>query len=325
MRRFGHDGASGLLFALLSAASFSLSGSFASGLLNTGWTPGAVVLCRVAIGALCLAPFVVVALRGRWFLLRRNARLIVIYGAVPMALTQFAFFSAVSHMDVGPALLIEFTAPAVVVLWLWLRRGERPTRITVLGGAIVAVGLVLVLDLVAGGADLAPIGAIWALIAMAGCVVYFVLSADTSVGIPPLALAGCGLVVGTVALGLLGGIGALPLRATTAAPTYAGTTTAWWLPLLGLGVVTAGVAYCAGIAATRRLGSRVASFVALLEVVGGVVAAWILLDQVPGVVQVAGSALVLGGIVLVKLGERPLDRVHVNGEVDVSEGLLARG
>src|SRR3954447_7836559 len=155
MRRFDNDGMSGLLFALLSAGSFSLSGSFATGLLDTGWSPGAVVLCRMTIGALVLAPFVVVALRGRWSLLRRNARLIALYGAVPIALAQFSFFSAVSHMDVGPALLIEFTAPAAVVGWLWLRRGERPTGMTVAGGAVVAVGLVLVLDLLSG-ANLAP-------------------------------------------------------------------------------------------------------------------------------------------------------------------------
>ncbi len=200
-------------------------------------------------------------------------------------------------MDVGPALLIEFTAPAAVVLWLWLRRGERPTRITVLGGAVVAVGLVLVLDLLSG-ADLAPIGVMWALFAMVGCAAYFIISADGSNGIPPLALAGCGLAVGAVVLGLLGGLGVLPMHAATTAPTYAGTSVPWWLPLLGLGVITAGIAYCAGIAATRRLGSRLASFVALLEVVFGVVAAWVLLDQVPGMIQVAGSALVLCGIVL---------------------------
>ena len=66
-----------------------------------------------------------------------------------------------------------------------------------------------------------------------------------------------------------------PRRSTPAAPL------SWWLPLLGLGVVTAGLAYCTGIAASRRLGSRLSSFVALLEVVAGVTFAWLLLDQLP--------------------------------------------
>ena len=51
-----------------------------------------------------------------------------LYGAVPVAGTQFAYFSAVAAMDVAPALLIEYTAPAVIVVWLWLRHGSVRVR-----------------------------------------------------------------------------------------------------------------------------------------------------------------------------------------------------
>ncbi len=293
----------GLGLAVLSAASFGLSGALARGLLDAGWSAGAVVLVRIAIGALVVAPFAVAALRGQWGSLRRNARLVLVYGAVPVALTQFAYFSAVGEMDVGPALLIEYTAPAAVVAWLWLRRGERPSGLTLAGAGLAAVGLVLVLDLVSG-ADLAPVGVLWALVAMLGAASYFLLSADTSTGVPLVGLAGAGLTVGALGLVLLGLVGVLPMRATTASPDYAGTAVPWWLPLLGLGVVTAGIAYCAGIAASRRLGSRVASFVALLEVVAGVAFAWLLLDQLPGTLQWVGGTLIVLGVVVVKLGER---------------------
>ena len=294
----------GLAFALASAATFGMSGALARGLLDAGWSPGAVVLARIAIGALVVAPFALAALRGRWGVLRRNARLVVVYGAVPVAFTQFAYFSAVGKMDVGPALLIEYTAPAAVLVWLWLRRGERPSGLTLAGAGVAAVGLVLVLDLLSG-ADLAPLGVLWALLAMGGAASYFLLSADTGSGVPPLALAGGGLVVGALGLAVAGAIGVLPMRATTASPDYAGTTVTWWVPLLGLGVVTAGIAYCTGIVAIRHLGSRVASFVALLEVVAGVGFAWLLLDQLPETLQLVGGVLVVAGVVVVKLGERP--------------------
>ena len=71
----------------------------------------------------------------------------------------------------------------------------------------------------------------------------------------------------------------------------------------GLGLVTAAVPYVTGIAATRRLGSRLASFVALSEVLFAVVFAWLLRDQVPHPVQVLGGVLVLAGVVLVRAGE----------------------
>jgi drug/metabolite transporter (DMT)-like permease len=294
----------GLVLAIASAASFGLAGPLARGLLDVGWSPGAVVLARITIAALVVAPLAVRALRGRWRELRANAALVLVYGAVPIAGAQFAYFSAVAQMDVGPALLIEYTAPAAVVAWLWLLHGERPQRRTLAGAGVAAAGLVLVLDL-RSGAGLSLGGVLWALGAMVGLATYFVLSARTSSGLPPQALAGGGLAAGAAGLGALGAIGVLPLHATTAAPAYAVGAVAWWLPLLGLGVVTAGLAYITGIAASRRLGSRVASFVALLEVVAGVVAAWLLLDQFPGTLQLAGGGLIVAGVVIVKLGERP--------------------
>src|SRR5688500_8236581 len=288
----------GLALAVASAMSFGLSGSLARGLLDAGWSAGAVVLARLAIGALVVAPIAAHALRGRWSALRANAWFILVFGAFPVAGAQFAYFSAVQRMDVGPALLIEYTAPAAVVVWLWLRHGERPGPLTVAGAGLAALGLVLVLDLLSG-ADLAPGGVLWALIAMVCAASYFVLAANPRPNLPPVALAGAGLASGALVLAALGAVGVLSMHATTASPAYADSTFPWWLPLLGLGIVTAGLAYCTAIAASRRLGSRLASFVALLEVVAGVTFAWLLLDQLPGTLQLAGGALIVAGVIVV--------------------------
>jgi drug/metabolite transporter (DMT)-like permease len=94
------------------------------------------------------------------------------------------------------------------------------------------------------------------------------------------------------------------MRAESVDVDLAGTSVAWWVPIVLLGVVTAAVSYVAGIAAIRRLGSRLASFVALLEVVSGVLWAWFLLDELPHAVQLLGGVLILAGVVAVKLGER---------------------
>jgi drug/metabolite transporter (DMT)-like permease len=298
---------SGLGFALLSAASFGLSGALASGLLDNGWTPGAVVLARIGVAALVVAPFGVAALRGRWHVLRTNARTLVVYGLVAVTATQFFYFSAVAHMEVAPAILIELTAPAAVVVWLWLRHGERPGRLTLAGAGLAVLGLVLLLDLLSG-AVLSPIGVLWSLAAMVGCATYFLMSADEDNGLPPIALAAGGLLVGAVSLALLGLIGVLDMAISTESVTLAGATVVWWVPIVLLGVVTAAVAYVAGIAGIRRLGSRVASFVALAEVLFAVFWAWLLLGELPRPVQLLGGALIVAGVVAVKLGERTTAR-----------------
>lgn len=294
--------ASGLGFALLSAATFGLSGALASPMLQAGWSAGAIVLVRIGVAAIVVLPFGIRALRGRWDLVRRNARLIVGFGALAVAGAQFCYFSAVQHMQVGPAILIEYTAPAAVVVWMWLRHGQRPGPVTLVGAGLAVLGLVLVLDLVSG-ADLSLAGVLWALGAMVGAATYFIVGGSDDNGLPPLALAAGGLVAGTVVIAALGLAGVLPMRTATASVEYAGQGVAWWVPLLLLGVVTAAVPYTSGIAGIRRLGSRLASFVALLEVVASVLFAWLLLDQLPLPVQLLGGVLILAGVVVVKLGE----------------------
>lgn len=298
-----HRATAGLSFALVSAVTFGMSGALARPLLEAGWSSGAVVLTRVGVAAVVVAPFGAYALRGRWQLLLRNAGLVAVYGTLAVAGAQFCYFSAIQYMQVGPALLIEYTAPAAVVMWMWLRHHQRPGRLTLVGAAAAAVGLGLVLDLLSG-ADLSMPGALWALAAMVGAASYFVISADESNGLPPLALAAGGLVSGTAVLALLAVAGLLPMRSTTTSVDYAGTTVSWWVPLVLLGLVTAAIAYTTGIAAGRRLGSRLASFVALTEVVAGVLWAWILLAELPGAVQLLGGVLIMAGVVAVKVGER---------------------
>jgi drug/metabolite transporter (DMT)-like permease len=293
----------GLAFAVASAVSFSLSGTIAVGLFASGWSPGAVVLVRVAVGALVVLPLGIASLRGDWGALRRNAGLLVAYGVLAVAGAQFCYFSAIQYMQVGPALLIEYTAPAAVVGWMWARHGHRPGPVTLAGVAVAAVGLVLVLDVVSG-AELSAAGVAWALAAMVGAATYFIINGKGDTGLPPLTLAAGGLVVGALTLGILGATGLMPLTGSTAPAQYPTTEVPWWLALAVLGVVTAGMAYVTGIAAGRRLGSRLSSFVALLEVVCAIGFAWLVLQELPRPIQLLGGVLILAGVVAVQRGEQ---------------------
>lgn len=292
----------GLPLAVAAAFAFGSSGAWARGLIDAGWTPGAAVTVRVWVAALVLLVPTVLALRGRWRALRQNAGMVAAYGLLAVAATQLCYFQAVAVMDVGIALLIEYTAPVAVLLWLWMRRGERPTRRSILGAGIAFVGLVLMLDIVTG-AQVDVIGVLWALGAMVGAASYFVLSARADTGIPPIALAGSGLLLGAVGLSLAALIGVLPFAWTTADVDYRFGAVPWFVPVLAIGVIATALAYVLGIVSTRMLGSRLASFVALAEVVAALLFGWLLLGQLPGPLQALGGVLVLAGVVVVKLGE----------------------
>lgn len=302
MQGMTHDMRRGLAWSVLAAVTFGLSGTMARPLLDEGWTPAAVVLVRVSIAAAVLAFPTFRALRGRWSLLGQEAGFVAAYGLIVVAFTQFGYYSAVAHMDVAVALLVEYTAPVVVLGWLWLRHGQRPSVLTGVGAAVAILGLLLVLDVFSQSAQVSAVGMAWALSAMCGCAVYFVLSAHPS-ELPPVALAGTGMVLGGGVLAVLGVMGVLDMQANTAPVHFRQVTVPFWLPLMIVGVVATAVAYLCGINGSRLLGSRLGSFVALLEVVAALIVAWVFLGQEPRPVQALGGFGILLGVVLVKFGE----------------------
>ncbi|MEJ9077526.1 EamA family transporter [Gordonia malaquae] len=296
----------GLAFALVSACSFGLSGAMARSLLDIGWTAGAAVTLRITIGALALMIPAAISMTGRWHTFRepRVIGSLFGYGVLAVAVPQLCYFYAVQTLQVGVALLIEYTAPVVVIAWMWIRHRQRPTLLTFVGAVIAAAGLTLVLQIF-GSVSLDAAGVAWALGAMVGAAGYFVMSGNSASEIPGIAMAAGGLLSAAVMLGLSGAVGVLPMSMSTDDVQLAGNTTPWWVPMAILGLVTAALAYATGIAATRRLGPRLASFVALAEVLAAIIAAWMFLGEVPAAIQLAGGALIVAGVVVVKLGERP--------------------
>jgi len=296
----------GIGLGLVSAMFFGTSGTFGSALIAAGWSPAAAVLARVCVAALTLTVPALIALRGRWGLLRRSARLVVTYGLVGVAACQVCYFNAIARMDVGISILLEYLGIVIIVGWLWARHGQRPRPLTVLGGVAALSGLALMLQLSgSGGVSLA--GVLWALSAAAAMAVYFFQSAQKTGAdgdeLPATVLTWGGMVTGAAAIALLGLTGLVPLRFDAADVTLQSTRVSWVVPVLGLGVLAAAIAYVTGIGAVRRMGPKLGSFVAMAEVLFAAGFAWLLLHQVPTGMQFLGGLLILAGVVAVRLDE----------------------
>jgi drug/metabolite transporter (DMT)-like permease len=287
--------------AVLSAATFGTSGTFARSLINAGWTAETAVTARISIASLILAVPTVWAMRGRWLTLRRSLATMAPFGVLAVAGAQLAFFTSLEYVPVGVALLLEYSGILLVVTWMWLVHGERPRPLTWAGATAAIAGLALVLDL-AGAQGLDPLGIAWGLGAGVGLAAYFVLSARIDTELPSVALASGGMAVGAVVLLALGATGILRLHATNAAVTFAGHQVSWLVPVAGLSVIAAVVAFVAGIGAARVLGAGLASFVGLTEVLFAIVFAWLALGEVPTLVQAMGGILIIAGIALVRAG-----------------------
>jgi drug/metabolite transporter (DMT)-like permease len=301
MREMSGSGA-GLGLAVVSAATFGTSGTFATSLINSGWSPGAAVTARIVIAAAVLTAPALFVLRGRYAMSLRAWRSIAVFGVLAVAGAQLCYFNAVEHLSVGVALLLEYLGILLVVAWLWVRRGHRPGRLTVAGAVAAVVGLALVLD-VTGGHHLDLIGVLWGLGAAVGLAAYFVLSAQVDDALPPIAMAWAGMTVGGIALVVLGISGQVPMHANTDDVRFVSHRTSWLVPVLGLSLVAAVFAYAAGIQAARVLGAKLASFVGLSEVLFAVLFAWLLLGQLPRGAQFVGGVFILAGVALVRVDE----------------------
>ena len=294
--------ASGLGVALFSSAVFGLSGSFAKSLLETGWSPGAAVTARLTGAALILALPAAWALRGRWSQLKDNWFTIMLFGLIGVAACQLFYFNAVALLSVGVALLLEYLAPVIIVLWLWAASRRRPRVLTAGGTLLSLAGLVLVLDLT-GAVKVDLVGVLWGMAAAVCLAIYFFITAKENDTLPPIVLASGGLLVGAAAMWLAAATGLLPMAFSTADTTLGPWLTPWWVPLAGLVVLATVLAYVSGVMAARALGSKVASFVSLTEVLFAVVWAWLLLGELPGTIQLLGGVLIVGGVILVRLDE----------------------
>ena len=313
----------GVAIGLVSAMCFGTSGTFGTALIGAGWSPAGAVFARVLVAALALTVPAVLALRGRWRMLLRSAWQVTVYGLVGVAACQVCYFNAIARMPVGISIMLEYLGIVLIVLWLWVRHGQTPRPLTIGGGVAALGGLALMLNL-SGSGGVSLIGVIFALAAAVAMAVYFFQSAATSgtdaetsgaagagagagargqADLPPVVLTWGGMIVGAAAIAVGAAARVTPMRFTASDVALFGGRTSWLVPVLGLGVLAAAIAYVTGIGAARRLGPKFGSFVAMAEIGFAVLFAWILLHQTPTATQFLGGALILAGVIAVRLDE----------------------
>ncbi|MBN9613111.1 MAG: DMT family transporter, partial [Actinobacteria bacterium] len=313
----------GFLIAISSSASFALSGIFASALMSAGWSAGAAATARICFSALVLLVPTVLLLRGSWGRVRAAWGPVLLFGMLAVFGCQLAFFLAVQFIPPSLALLIEFMGPVLVMLWMWLRTRIAPSWLTLLGAAIAVLGLVAVSGVVAGVA-LHPLGVFFALIAAVGNAAFFVAGASSHHGIPPLPFVGLGLIVAAVALTIVSATGLLPFAVTASPARIAGVEVPPALVVAGMVLISTVAAYVLGVMASRRLGATVASFTGYAEPLFGILWTILLLATLPTALQWFGAALIIAGVVTVKVGELVRARRRGISEVSAAPGSAAR-
>lgn len=290
----------GYAMVALAAALFAVNGSVsklaleASGMGTLRWTElrttGAFFL--LAVGLAAFAP-------GRLRAGRRELGLLAAYGLVGFVLVQWLYFVTISRLPIGIGLLLEFTAPVLVALWVRFAWHE-PVRDRVWGAlALVLVGLALVAQ-VWDGLTLDGVGVVAGLVAAVALAVFYVGGERLVARRDPLSLTCLAMGFATLVWALAQPWWSFPfdtLTVTADLPGSLGTAPVW---ALALWTVTLGTVapFLLSISALQHLPATTVGIVATLEPVAASVVAWSWLGESLVAVQVLGGLIVLTGIVL---------------------------
>lgn len=292
-------------YALLLSATvlFALNGTVVKSILLSGVSATTLSETR-AMGAFVILFIIVALTRPQALRIRRDEwKMLLAYGVIGVSMTQFLYFLAIERMPIGIALIIEFTAPIWVVLWVRFGR-KQAVRGTVWVGLLLAViGLTLVAQ-VWQGFTLDGFGVAAAFGAAFALALFYVLGEHQRRGdhardalsltmwgmggaalfwvvVPPWSLSAWGAYAGISEP--LAGVGPqLPLWLLTTWMVVMGTVIPFALAMKSLAYITAAQA----------------SIIGMTEPLIASIIAWIVLAEVLTPVQIAGGAIVLVGVYL---------------------------
>ncbi|RBM16347.1 EamA family transporter [Prauserella sp. PE36] len=290
----------GTALLLLASLSFGSSGVIGKPAMLAGLAPEQVATARIGLAAVVLLagvalvrPSLLRVPKGQW-------RLLLGYGLLGVAGVQLFYFISASRIPIGVAILLEFSSPVLVALWVrFVRRVRLPWPMWI--GIALALGGLAMVARVGEGLRLDAIGLLAGVGAALCSAAYFLLGEHGVANHHPLGMVTWGMVIGAVAVCVVSPPWTLP-ASVLASPAELGP---WrppvWALLLAVALVSTVLAYLAGISSLRHLPVAAASVLALVEPLVATAAAWLLLDEALTWVQLLGAAVLLGGALLVQL------------------------
>jgi drug/metabolite transporter (DMT)-like permease len=293
----------GTVLVVLASFCFGTAGPLVKPTMDAGLSPQQVASFRIAVAAVVLLAFVVVTRPALLRVRRADLPILAGYGLVGVAAVQLLYFAAVARIPIGVAMLLEFTAPILVALWVrFVRRVILPARMWI-GTALALLGLAMVAE-VWQGLRLDTLGVLFGIGAALCAATYFLVGEHAGRTIAPLGLVTWGMVIGAVVMAVISPPWSLPGDLLATSTDFGGLRVPVWMLLVTCAVVSTAAAYLLSVSALRLLPANVVSVLALCEPIIATAIAWLVLGQALTFVQVIGAVVLLAGATVVQLASR---------------------
>ena len=286
---------------VLGATAFAFNGVISKLVLTSGLSAWRLTQIRCSGAFLIL--LIYVALRKWRSLKTTRAELpwLALYGIIGFAAVQVGYFIAIGRMPISIALIIEFTAPIWIVIYIrYIRKKYVPPMMW--ASLLMGFSGLLLVGQVWQGMTLDGIGLIAAFIDAFALATYFLLGEKLVAHRSTDTLTVWGLGFATLVWAVLTPIWSFPTQIFTQQVNLLGKfsdkSLPGWVLILWIVVMGTIVPYLLVLYGLKQLSASTSSVIGMLEPVVAGIFAWWWLNETFTIYQLIGGTIVIVGIIL---------------------------
>ena len=291
----------GEILTLLGAIFFSFNGVVAKLVLTSGLSSMRLTQVRCGGAFIFLGLYMFVRYRDKLKAKKEDLPLLFAYGIIGFLMVQALYFVAITRLNVSVALILEFTAPIWIVLWLRFVKHKVVPSLMWVAIFLAFSGLVLIAQ-VWKGQTLDPIGVTCALLDGIVLASFFLLGEKLTAKRDVESLMVYGFGFASLGLAIAMPLWSYPTEIFTQSMNLQGRFDAFNLPgwVLIAWVIIMGtiVPYLLVVKGLKLLSASTSSVMGMAEPVLAGVFAWIWLSETWNFIQLVGGVTVIIGIIL---------------------------
>jgi drug/metabolite transporter (DMT)-like permease len=288
---------------VLSAASlWAVNGVISKVIIESGGIPvGRLTEVRTSGAFVLLAAVLALARPADLRVRRAELPVLLAFGVLGLAFVQWFYFEAISRLDIGVALLIQYLAPVLVALWARFAYREPVRRRIWAALSLSILGIALLVELW-NGLTLDGLGVAAALGSTITFSIY-ILTAERAVGRrDPVSLVCYGFLFASLFWALLQPWSSFPAHLVDDNASLLGRledlSLPVWLLMAWMVVLGTIVPFALFVASLRHIPASRAAITAMFEPVAATVVAFAWLEETLSAFQLLGAVVVLGAISL---------------------------
>ena len=279
----------GVGLCLLSAVAFGLAALFGKECFAAGFSVSSMLAGRFGIAALVF--WLIVAIRRPALPGPRLLLSCLALGGVGYALQAACYFGALTRIDASLVGQILYVYPAIVLVLALALRRERASRRKLAALGCSLSGLVLLLGYAGSNGPVAPAGLLLAFCSALTYALYITVANGLPADFDVYLLSALVCSSAAVSVALFG---------LTTGSLRTPTLPAGWLWLLPMALVSSVISIGCFLAGLRLVGASTAAILSCLEPVVTAGSAIVVFGDRMNAGQVAGAAVVLGAVVLLR-------------------------